>query len=335
MQYVYDKKYDTFCFQNCMNYILKTNGIKDSDLYINKSLSLLVDKKEGYILKYHFDEDCYNLVSSYSHKVQMFRSDKDSETVIEEVMNNDNSDIGIIMGVDSFELPYLPFYKKSHGLHSVVVKSVDFSNRTISISDCMSPWFFEGEVSLDDFLAARRSQNTSDGGMFSGIKINNIWKEISNKGYTASIEQLIKEQIDLTLQQFYYGEENSELAAGICALNYILDKMRDSRTVSEINQNELLESVHRIIYRYNHRRIFWTSFLDSIPEKLRSEILVEYQENYELLQGDWEKLLYKILMLKLRKKEKLWDDVINSFQYVIDEEIKLGIPLEEYARNVI
>ena len=40
-------------------------------------------------------------------------------------------------------------------------------------------------------------------------------------------------------------------------------------------------------------------------------------------------------MSKLRKKEKLWDDVINSFQYVIDEEIKLGIPLEEYARNVI
>ena len=55
MNYQYNRNYDTFCFQNCINYILIENGVRYNEFYINKSMSLIIEKNSDFnpILPYH------------------------------------------------------------------------------------------------------------------------------------------------------------------------------------------------------------------------------------------------------------------------------------------
>lgn len=331
MQYSYNPKYDSFCFQNCMNYALFKHNVLHADLYINKSLSLLVRKDPGCNLEYHFDENCLDLVPSYSNKIQTFMSDDDPVKVLERIAATKEKDHELILGVDSFELPYLPFYRKSHGLHSVVLNSVDFQNNTINISDCMDPWYFEGNVDLTDFINARASNNVDDGGMFSGIQVKNIWKDLNVSGIESGAEQLIKEQITLTLSQYYCATDAEDTAKGINSIKYMLDKLRMFFDFDDSEREILLSSIHKILFRYNRRRIFWTSLLDSIPTEMKTQELKDYNDLFSETQNDWEKLLYSILMFRVRKKESKLKEILEFTSNTINKELQQGELLKQYA----
>ena len=181
---------------------------------------------------------------------------------------------------------------------------------------------------------ARESKNEFDGGMFSGIEIENIWKEVDYLGYTTPIYKLVREQINSTIDQFYDGFENEYLVNGINSLKYLSTKISTFCLLSETEQDELLNSLHMILYKNNYRRIFWTSFLDDIPKEMINEDIKEYKMEFESIQKEWDKMLTKILMLKFRKNEKTYMDISNAFLNVIKKEIICGEILKKYAKVI-
>ncbi len=327
----YNKSYDTFCFQNCIRYILALHGIDNIDFVINRSMSLIICKRDDEKLIYSYDNNYSGVVGEYSEKIKSFRSNKDCKRLFEEVMENRPKNCEIIMGLDSYELPYLPFYKKSHGLHNLIVKSYDKQNRKVHVMDNISPWNYDGQVDLDDFIRARESKNEYDGGVFSNMPIENVWHEVNYLGWNASMKALVRHQIELTINQYYSDYGKRDIVNGVMAIEYIKQKIERLDSYISNQQENILEDIRMILFKLNHRRIFWTDFLQQTPVEMRSNYFDRYFIRFSELQKEFEKLSFKIIMLKMKKRKKLQVDIVNDLNKIIESEKEIGELLKKHA----
>lgn len=333
MNYIYSKNYDTFCFQNCINYILQLNSIENSEFYINKSMSMNIKKSSDSKLDYHFSYACYDVVPQFMNNVKTKYSTEKPYDVLMNIIMEKNNSTEIILGVDSYYLPYLPYYKKSHGLHSVVFKHISDDKQKIFIADKMAPWMFEGYVDLEEFLQSRKSENNDDGGMFSDIPVKNRWKEVSLLNWNGELEELVNQQILLSIKQYYDAEEDTEEARGIGALVYMTDYLKRFNEMNDVEKEQLLVGMHKVIYRLNHRRRFWFDFVEKIPARQVTATLNEYRNEIIEIDKMSEELLYHILMLKFKRSSKFLNDLIDRFYNLFENEKKNGEKLIQYERE--
>lgn len=332
MNYKYNENYDTFCFQNCINYILQLNHVENSEFYINKSMSMNIKKNSKCNLDYHFSYACYDVVPQFMNNIRTKRSTEDAYDVLMNIIAKKDNSTEIILGVDSYYLPYLPYYQKSHGLHSVIFKYID-PKQGIFVVDKMKPWMFEGYVNLNEFLQARRSENNDDGGMFSNIPVENRWKEVSLVDWNGKLEELVQQQICLSIEQYYVAEEDGEEAKGIGALIYIIDYLKKFNELSDVEKEQLLAGMHKVLYRLNHRRRFWFDFVEKIPERLVTTTLKQYKNEIVEIDKISEELLYRVLMLKFKKSDKFLGDLIERLNNLIEHEKRNGGKLIQYERE--
>lgn len=332
MNYEYNENYDTFCFQNCINYILQLNHIEHSEFYINKSMSMNIKKKSKCNLDYHFSYACYDVVPQFMNNIRTDCSTEDAYDVLMNIIDKKDNSTEIILGVDSYYLSYLPYYQKSHGLHSVIFKHIDLK-QGIFVVDKMKPWMFEGYVDLKKFLQARKSENDDGDGMFSNIPIENRWKEISLVDWNGKLEELVQQQIRLSIEQYYVAEQDSEEARGIGVLIYIADYLKKFNEISDVEKEQLLVGMHKVIYRLNHRRRFWFDFVEKIPERLVTTTLGQYKNEIVKIDKMSEELLYRILMFKFKRSDKFLGDLIDRFNNLIEHEKRNGGKLIQYERE--
>lgn len=331
MNYQYNRNYDTFCFQNCINYILIENGVRYNEFYINKSMSLIIEKNSDFELTYRLDKNCYDVLPEYSDNVRDYFSEFNTyETFIRNIASLSN-DRSIIAGVDSFYLPYLPFYKKSHGLHSVIMTDYDREREEVHVVDWVEPWCYRGTVGLREFLMARSSANTYDEGMFSGIAVKNRWKEISHRQWSGELPDLITSGFALSLKQYYFPECNDTITIkGIYALRYIQETLVKAKKLSESNQEILYTEVHKIMYKFIHRKKFWIDFLEHIPKEYYNNDLSNIVNELSRQCNEWECFLYKFLVLKARGKLCREPGLSVQLGQLIDMEEKAGQLLLDY-----
>lgn len=329
--YEYNKNFDTFCFQNCINYILNTNRVENAEFYINKSMSTIIKKDSKEDMINSFDRNCHSVVPEYSQNVKSYWEKDEANEVFRHNVEAILNDRQIIVSVDSYYLPYLPFYRNSHGLHGVIIKEYNEKKRKVRVIDPVEPWYFDNYVGLDEFLEARNSLNEEDGGMFCGIPVNNRWKEVLLKGWDADLDSLIKSQIKLTLKQYYYpGNYDDEIVKGIDALVYVYEYLQKIDELSEENQGKLLTGIHKVLYRLNHRRKFWCDFLDKIPIKNDMDIFREYVEESHAFEKSWEMMLFKVLMIKAKRRQRYVSDICEKMNQLIVSERKSGEKLVKY-----
>ena len=334
MSFKYNKNYDTFCLQNCIHYILFSRQIENAEFYINKSMSIIIEKQSVVDIKYYFNRNCYGVLPQFAKNVKSYLSDANAHDIFQENLQELAKNKEIIVGVDSFYLPYLPFYGISHGLHSIILKGYDESAEKVKVVDWVAPWYYEGYVGLKDFLDSRKSKNEDDGGMFSSIPIKNRWQEVFLKTWDGKLEQLIKDQINLTIKQFYKPSLLEGAVCGIDALAYLYGILRMLESLSEERQGILLDKLHKVLYRLNHRRNFWGDFIDKVPLDYHIPIFEEYAKDIHLLEKLWEKLIYKILMLRMWKRQGLLDDILAQMNTLIKIERESGDKLIEYAKEM-
>lgn len=327
----YNKNYDMFCFQNCIYYILRENNINNAEFYINKSLSLVIKRESNERMISLFDKNCYDVLPEYSRNINKYASKDNPHSVFMKNAQDALENKQIIAAVDSYYLPYLPYYKKSHGLHSVIFREYDEKMKRIKVIDNVKPWCFEGYVEIDDFLQARNSSYTDNVGMFSNIPINNMWEEVSLQGWNGKTKDLILRQIELSLKQYYFPQDDSSsFVKGINVFAYIIIYLQSFQTLTIKKQDVLLDGIHKVLYKLNHRRKFWEDFLGKIPGEYQTTLLKEYNENNQLSEKYCEILLYKILMLKAKKKLELVDDICKKFNVLIEMERMCGEKLIRY-----
>ncbi|MBO4864001.1 MAG: hypothetical protein J5517_06530 [Eubacterium sp.] len=330
----YNKIYNTFCYQNCLNILLGGLNIENPEYYINKSMSLIVHKTDGFDLDIEFGIYARSLLPKYDSKVIRLFPESDYLTVFNENIDYIQQHDPIIVGVDSFHLSYLPYFHKSHGRHTIIMTGYDKVKSEVEIVDWMEPWFYRGYIPVDEFLNARNSLNESDGGMFAGNPVMNNWAKVIDKnGWDASLDEIIKYTLDLSLQQYYFAENHNDAYYGINALEYIKDMINYLEDQPVDIQSMYLDKLHKGFFRINRRREFWKYFLSSIhicegfenPDLVIQKLdeLIDYSEKY----------IYRLIKSIMRRKPGYSEDLSLRLNQMIDMEKELGGLLYSYTSH--
>ena len=332
----YNKCYDTFCFQNCLKILLGGLGIENAEYYINKSMSFIVNRLDTFELDYEFGIHARSLLPQFDNKVVRLIPEYDYKRVFEENIKYVHEHDPIIVGVDTYYLSYLPYYLKSHGKHAIILTGYNENDHKVEIVDWMEPWYYKGYISDEEFLNARNSQNESDGGMFAGSPVNNNWTKVIDKnGWDATLSQIIRYTIELSLVQYYHPKKLNDVFCGIDALIYIKGMIANLEYQPIEIQAAFLDELHRAFFRLNRRREFWMDFLSNI---YKCDGYINPNDILLLLDGvinQNEKWIYRLIKCKMRKKPGYSEDLSNGLDQIIEMEIRIGEMLYSYATNII
>lgn len=246
-QSVYSE-YETFCYQNNVRQILEYMKVKNAFAFINASLSFEVRIENDLFISSKVGSNSLIPMA----KDLIFR--KDDERNIEDVWKDNigmiESGYPLIITTDSYYISYLQFYKKSHGRHCFIVAGFNENNLNPYIVDCCDTWCHKGEMDLNEFYMARSSKNEFDGGIFSGMSIDNNWAYIKKDGWNEFDSQYaVREVLKLSYEQ-YDNDGSDDCLDGISAMKEVLKWLDNLKTI------DIEERKNKIRYLYN--QLFWT-----------------------------------------------------------------------------
>lgn len=282
------EEYDTFCYQNCIRQILEYYNISHSNFYINTSLSFLIEinGENSYRI---INEDVRGLIPTYKDCAKrIYPINKNGNLVWQENLEKLKKGIPLIVGVDSYYLPYLPYYKKSHGIHTVILTGYTEETNEVSIIDWFEPWFFKGNVRLDIFIEARNSKNEYDGGVFSGYPVYNNWAELEISGLNGRIDKLIDENIENSIHQYFRKYSKPNEKNGIHAWEYILNVLKEIKNNDYEHQKNFLKKLHVDIFKQLKRKYLFNRFLKDAYEEIDNKVILNLISNFDEIVAEWE-----------------------------------------------
>lgn len=319
--YKYDKEYDSFCYQNCIKLILAANGVENPNFYINMTLSFWLRDEEKKIEV--FDDNARSLLPEYQEMVSRVRyeyEDGITERVWKENLRLVQSGEPIIVGVDSYNLEYLPYYRKSHGRHTVVLDGFDEQTKMVSIVDWFEPWFFVGQVPLKQFLEARSSMNDYDGGIYSGIPVHNNWARVKRFNVDDDCKRLIRTQLKMSYEQYFLEHSNGNEYNG-CFATIQLKKILESAesNLKSEEKKELLKNIHSSLYIINRRRDLFSLLVKEAYQEVQSSKMLLLLDKTKEFFKIWETYIYKVIKSYIKYKEgnlyKLVDELDNVIKF--------------------
>ncbi len=329
MQQTYYDEYDSFCYQNCIRQILEWFQVNNAKFYINTSLCLTLKKQQDN--EYNIDDDnARNVLPKYKDKIMRYYPyDKNKYEVWKENLEKLKSGVPIITGVDSYYLKHLPYFKKSHGIHTVILAGYSLENNKVNIIDWFAPWFFKGSEDFENYIEARDSENIFDGGIFSGLPIMNNWAEIDNNGWNTDIMELIHSNIDLSINQYYLENESKDnCSKGIYALREVLNILEGIKLLDIEEKKKALKKLYYNLYGVVKRKVFFRHFLDNayfatnIEQFNDSKIFIT-----EIING-WEELLNVVMKGAFRCKDETLLKISEKLLRIIENE-------EEFYEHMI
>lgn len=317
----YYDDYETFCYQNCIRQILEYYGISNADLCINACLSIVYKEFEDGNFRIRFDSSAYGVLPSLQSNVIRANDIRDNKIIRLENLEYIKQDYPLILTVDSYYLNYLPFYKKSHGRHTIILAGEEKEHPYII--DWQAPWFFKGLISYEELFNARNSINQDDGGIFSGKNIQNNWAYIKKDGWNINSNSLIEEFFDETKKQLY-KDSNDGMYYGIYALEQ-LKKRFENVFFLELDKRKLeLKKLYNSLYWPSKKRKFFQYYIELIIKKNISRYdCISLYEHVSKVNNEWDKLLVYILKSSFTGKDDNIKSIIKKIAELIDEEKKL------------
>lgn len=314
----YYSGYESFCYQNSLRLILESYGIEYAPLYINAALSLNVDIDNNLTIKFFFAQHSRSFLPEYASKdnriyyplnvnpLEVFKENM-------EMVNNNKT--AIIVGTDLFYLPYLDYYHKRHGSHTLILCGSDIDNNMVDIVDWYEPWFYKGKMDKSEFILSRNSLNPKDSHFYSGNPIRNNWTEISRNGWETQPEHLIRTVLQLSNQQFFETDNNGHLCFKKI-IKILEDFANDNGT-----HKEIMKTIHMGFFQVSKRFKFFKQYLEIAQRyNCKSEVIVISLEEYICIFENLLMLLYKMTMIdstntleraieKLRMLDKMHDRI--------------------------
>lgn len=296
----YYNGYESFCYQNSLRLILESYGVECAPLYINAALSLNMVVENDTDIKFSFVKNARSFLPEYADKDKRiyYPEGIDPLDVFKKnvKMVNDNK-TAIIVGADLYYLPYLEYYHKKHGAHTFILCGADIPNNKMQIVDWYEPWFYKGEMDVEEFILSRNSENPKDEHIYSGTPIRNNWTEISRDGWDATSDHLISTVLKLSRQQFFESDnDNGCLCFGrIIAL---LEKFAND----ENDHRNVMKSIHLGLFDTLKRFQFIKQYLE-IAQKYNcdSAAMIESIDKYIAIFDSTLMLIYKTTMVNSAK----------------------------------
>lgn len=316
------EEYISFCYQNCLRQVLKAKGIKQSHFYINTTASIQI-KNNDYPLS--VGKAGRGLHNGFEKFVQRnYSSSVKSKTLLYnnlELMKNE--DIPLIVGVDTFYLPYTPNYMKKHSNHTIILCGYDLEKRKTLVVDWYHPWFFRGEMDFEDLLIARSSKNENDGTIFTGTPIRNNWARIYSFK-EVPIENLYRIfLIDSYKQLSLFCKEDREKTSKILK-RYFMTIENPDFDKQYINLFEISARFKLFAKTFEH---YIKCLGKSIFEGRQGHIL---DKSMEIVQ------IFDVIVLLSAKQKKIFKEKTQDrfYEYIDEVEIKI-IELNELLCSLI
>lgn len=309
------KGLESFCFQNCLRILLESRHICTPFLYLDASLSLIYnentvttdDNIRGFVTEHMQYERYYHEIQE--DKVEVFKKN------IEYMKNNDEA---IIVGLDTFYMPYATNYHKNHAIHTAILCGYNLDKKVVYLIDWYEPWCFKGEIELDVFLQARDSKNEYDGTIFSGEPIMNNWARLSCVNRVDK-EILLNQLIEKTKTQYFY---KCKEIRGTEALKKIIEMLQSE---SNIEYEKLHEALYTVGKRSNFFREWLIQYNNDNNEKINEIICL-----LEKYAREWDVLLILLVKQTRKMSDKTNDRIINKFKAMIELDEKLDKALKMF-----
>ena len=330
----YNKEYEGFCYQNCMREILDYYQCENYDFYINMSLStLMVTKENRYFLCY--DNNAHGIIPSKANKIYRKDDKRNCECVFSDNMRKINEGYPVIACVDGFYLKYFSYYKVKHCRHYLIITG-EKDNGDVTVLDWYPPHFYCGEIERKVFFVARESDNPDDGNIYSGFPIKNNWAWIEREGWEQSREELIYENLDISLKQYFPNNNDKQnVVGGVMAFRKIKDELEKIILMEQKIRGKNLRYMYNELYQTVKRKYLFCYFLRLINNEMKGDDLVGKAIVYvQKLINEWEKFMTVLLKYSFRGKEadiyKLLDMLLSLsdveeglYDYVFCLKIKL------------
>lgn len=325
----YYNGFESFCYQNCLKLILDASNVPLSPLYINASLSLIINinfnKNE---ISFNQHKKARNLLPPYFENVKRYYYDLDSDP--DDIFKSNVRTISdnlrpIVVGVDVFYLPYTVYYQKSHATHTLVLCGFDEATGLVYITDWYEPWFYNGTISKSKFLLARNSDSPYDGNIYSGNPIRNNWAEIYINGFNTSPENLLKMNLELSLQQYFAPNDFVGVKA-IDTLQTYLDYM-DIPLI-------MFKKLHDDLFIAIKRHKFFKNYL-TLYQEYSNQVDVSY--DISILDADieiWDTVLMLALKASMVDTASTRNKLISKLNVVIEKETGLHEALKQLYESL-
>lgn len=324
----YYDEYETFCYQNCVRQVLEYYKVDNAFLYINACLSIVLEVKGEWNYSIYFDERAYGVMPCVSQNVIRKNDDRASHLVWKENKKYIEDDYPIIITVDSYYLKHLPFYQKSHGRHCMI--AVGEENNKPIIIDWNEPWYYKGEIELEEFFQARNSQNEADGGVFSGDAIRNNWAVVEKHNWKMQNEVLINDFLEGTKLQYKHSSKR-DIYYGIDAYLKLMDILENIKSIDDVESRKReLKQMYNALYWSVKKKVFFNFYLHQIIEKrmISSDYTVVYYYSQEL-SNEWAKFLNFILKHSFIGSDNSIEKIKGKLSELIEKEKYLGSMIME------
>lgn len=318
MKLIYYDGYESFCYQNCLRILLQSMGYKHPELYINAAMTLCLQKKTGGI-SFEFHDEMRGLLPSFhSNIVRIY--EKDDAYLMWEKNRSYLSERHepIIVGVDTYYLPYASNYQKNHAKHTLILCGYDLMEDVVYVIDWYPTWFYRGKVKLVDFLKARSSRNESDGSIYSGSPIENNWAYI-NRFEACTSEELMREFLKTSVEKFFSPICEEE---GIEAIGKMCNELKGDCNID-------FNSSYRSVFATVRRVSFFTQYLKIYNYCYGEIIFKTLFERLNETKGDWEMLQFLFMKQLWSKKEANLIKIAKHMESIYQKEKEIGEELQK------
>jgi len=299
---IYHPIFEQFCLRMCVLNILNFYQIKHALLYLNTSVDIRAITDENGQIK--LEMGLQPLLSSCSSQYKLF-----NVNCISYIWKGFNpahlSNTPILIEVDGYDLPYHPLYQKEHKYHTCIMCNFNTETNVCRIVDWFTPYFFQGDMSLNAVEKAFRGK----------------WTFIQRDGWNQSPISLYKETILLNYNKFFNQSDNNVGKNAVQQLITYAD--RAICLENENNDNFLHTQISQFV---GQLRLLYHYLSES-------SVAMHVNKNlYDFLKvwlGKWRKVMMALLKNQYSQKPK------KDFKYYVNAAWSLVDEYEYHLQNAI
>lgn len=333
----YEKEYEYFCIKNCIKQILTFYGVHTPMFYINCSLGWQISYSNNYKHGYLFQTGTLftNLIASHEQQIKDYSlKDYDLQSAWKKNQIKVNQDQPIIVLVDMFHLPYTPYYKTKHSVHSIILCGYIENTNEFDVIDWYAPWFFKGGVSKTVIEEARLS-NIEDNGILGNTCIDFTWYEI-NKGNWQNNNIVCNQNFKSNLDKFFNSSNEGMITKGASVLYELCDILEkninsdDNKSVIE----DFLKNFHSQLFFIPYNKNLFKCYLQHLMQhdhNIAKNIELDKIDNNI---NEWRTFISFIIKCMVSLKSEYLVKLLRDFAFLIEREFEFYYYLKQIDESL-
>ncbi len=331
----FDNDYHFFCTHSAVCQILTYYKVNNPDTYLNTSVGCKLQLEQD--VNYRMILDLYPVLNEYKDYCTFYKETEESKAIIEADKYYLEQGSPIIMGVDSFMLPYHPNYKKKHGAHAIFLVDYNDGLQEATIIDRNSAFYtFKGTMSYNDLKEARFSDNEWNGQINSGGKISRE-SIVMHKNKWLNLKQTaldnLKYTINAQIENYYKCYKEKDAIYGLSAVLYLINKIDYILNRSNRQQEDLLYLHAQLMPQVEMKKLLLRNLLFTKRQfSIENQHFNKVCTQTQITVSKWNILLK--LLLKASYKSVLNQSLIDDIQVQRKEICELENNLGSYYNKL-